>query len=345
MPIATRVKALATRVGQEIKTLKARVTALEVVPPAPVVRAVFVGSSNVADGTTPINMWPHKLCEKRGWVKHNFAIAGSAFTNANNFNSQIDSAWTSLTPTQRLEVKYVFVGDGSNNARGKTPASEIVTATTSLLSNIESKFPGAQTVIVPMIWPADTEKYAPTAFPYEQIWNWHMITQSEAIKRTIMPRMNVLFIDESWTWLTGHDGYMNAPNDVHPNAAGNSVIAGYVDRALNGEPIVGSQPWSIVVPSGSANLGGRGRDLAARRRGWNVSLEGSCNWKIASGSNWDIAIIPYGLRPTYNQPIAAMRGDTFAAIPAEVWPNGAVRIYQALPAGVAVFISGAYQLG
>jgi hypothetical protein len=290
-------------------------------------------------------MWPQKLCIARGWTMHNYAIGGSAYTNSNNFYAQTQSAIAGMTPTQRLEVGHFFVADASNNSRAKTPASDVLTAASALYAHIRTNFPNARIVVLPQIWPSDTEKYAPLAFAYEIVWNAFAVAHGEVQKEALADFDNSLFIDESWTWLTGLDGYMNALRDVHPNAAGNTLIAKLVSRALDGETITSSQPWTEVAVSSSATIGGRSRKMSARRRGWTVSVDGSAKWNSGSGSNWDIATLPYGMRPTYNLPVLAQRADTFAYLPCELWPNGAVRIYQALPANTVVWVSSTFQLG
>lgn len=312
-------------------------------------RVVVVGSSNAAGGSTPANMWPSKLCAIRGWTLHDYAIAGSAYTNTNNFDAQVQNAINGMSAAQRAEVLYFFVCDASNNSRAKTPSADVLAAATQTYSRIRDWFVNATIVVIPQIWPSDTQKYAPSAFPYETVWNAFAVAHAEAQREALRAFPRSLFIDESWTWLTGLDQFMTALNDVHPNADGMTVIANYINRALLGESPVGAQAWTDAVPTSGRTLGGRGRNLASRRRGWDVWTDGSVTSTAAitasTSSPVDIATVAYGARPTFNTPLAMLRGDTFAPVPAELWPNGAVRIYASVPANVAMWFSAAYELG
>lgn len=293
-------------------------------------RAVFIGSSNALSGAT---LWPTKLCALRGWTQHNFAIGGTGYcTPSQPFLTHAQAAVAAMSTQERAEVGHFFVADASNDARSNRTHTEMRTAATTLYQYIATNFPNATIVVLPQVWPADTEKYAPTAsFPYDPKWATSAIVGANAQREALRGFPRGLFADHSWTWLTGDDSLMTANADVHPNAAGHDVITHYLHRVLNGETIEPATGWVPLSMFASTTTGGRGRDLMVMRRGWDVFLEGSAlRTAEFTGTTQDYATLPYGYRPTFQVNGTAFRwdasGTTGEPSVLELYPNGVVRL-------------------
>lgn len=312
-------------------------------------RMVVVGSSNATAGAAN---WPEKLAGRLNLTPHIYAIGGSAYTGTNSFTTQVANAAAAMSATERAEVSLFFVCDASNNSRAKTSYGDVYAGAVATYDSVRASFPNARLVVIPQIWPSDTAKYAPTQFPYEQLWNEYALIHADAQRLALEWHSNALFIDESWTWLTGRDEYMTANNDVHPNASGHTIIARMIERALAGEDVTPRTRWSAATPGTGAILGGRGRSLAVRRDGWDVCIDGSARWSISGGGTVgdDIAFVPYGFRPTYNVQVMGTQLGIIGTgpetqVPVEIWPNGAVRVYRIIPQNDGVWFTANYRLG
>lgn len=314
-------------------------------------RSVFIGSSNATGAATS---WPAKLSTIRGWTMHNYAIGGQGYTSsaATNFAAQVQNAIAGMSVSERAEVGHFFVGDASNDARANATYETLLGLATSLFTTIRANFPNAKIVVLPIVWPADAQKYAPTAsFPYDQKWNASAMTAGQAQADALSAFSNARYLDESWTWLTGHDEWMLALNDVHPNPDGHTVIANLVDRALDGEDVVPTTGWQEVTPLASgwgfASTPQWGRRLSVRRRGWSVDIEGA----IKSGAAWggsyiDFAAVPYGFRPTWLTPVYSLWQGTRAPVPVEIYPgNGIMRLAASSASANGPHIVASYRMG
>lgn len=357
LPVATTGARGAARSATQAETI-AETATVEFVSPATLAawdknlrprrpRMVVVGSSNAVIGA---DYWPAKLGAMLGLTVHNYAIGGSSYTNNNNFDTQVQNAIAGMTETQRGEVSYFFICDASNNSRAKTPYADVYNNAVMTYQRTRDWFPNAKIVVIPQIWPSDTQKYAPTGFPYEIVWPGWALSHADAQRLALEIHTNALFVDESWTWLHARDNLMLANNDVHPNATGHTVIARMLGRVLAGEDVTPRTAWSNAAVTGSATLGGRGRPLATRRDGWDITVEGSVTWATNGASGWDMATIQYGFRPTYSIAGVGIRhggipSNTGDEVPFEIWPNGAVRVYQAMNQGDGIWLNTTYRVG
>jgi lysophospholipase L1-like esterase len=307
--------------------------------------AGFVGSSNVPHGP---NGWPQMICDELGLECVNEAIGGTSYTSPNSFLTQLTTMRDEHTEEQRAAFRYIFVGDASNNARGNEAYGVVAPAARTLYTFAQQNFPNAELVVLPMVWPADTARYAPAIIGgYDSRWNASAIRMMAAQRDALADYVGVLFAEESQSWLTGRNDLMTADGDVHPNALGNALIARYMLRVLQGEQITGrSQGWKAATPNPGYALGDTGRrDLSFYREGWTVHYEGSVSAQQAFANPSDWAVAPYGLRPTFLVPAYARWGTTVNRAPVEIWPNGTVRVSESGPAGQIIHLNGSYRLG
>src|SRR5690606_22503157 len=113
------------------------------------------------------------------------------------------------------------------------------------------------------------------------------------------------FVEDTWTWLTGHDEWMESSGGVHPNALGYSQIALWILKYLRGVPTTSYAPWTSVPVNNASYyesvLTGSSRPLRVKRDGWRVILDGTIVTKveIGAGPSSDWAIIPVGFRPSF----------------------------------------------
>lgn len=326
-------------------------------------RAVFIGNSNVT-ATHPVNSswitWPTLLCASRGWTQHNYAMNSQSFTTSGTIYNQLaQNAVNGMTAAQRAEVGYVFVCDGSSDARAAVSYSTLFTAAKQVYQTVRTGFPNARIVVVPQIWPADSQYYTPgtwnPAIPAAVIGT--SVAQADALSE-VDPRG--IYMDQSWSWLTARDQYMIQQSDVHPNAAGHALLANYINRGLDGETIVTRTLWTPVpTASGytetSTDFRARTRPLSVSRIGWEVTLEGFTQTTAARGGpNFDIGGpsgtgTPRQFRPAYSthgdSHKIILGGGTGASVPIEIWSNGYLRCTGTLSANEGVMVNARYLLG
>lgn len=315
-------------------------------------RVVFVGSSNTMPGT-----WPEKFMDLMDWrpgygyTIHNHAISGSGFTeNGYGFSKQIDDAYASIGAAEAANVGYVFFGDFSNDVRSVPAPATFRGWVASALRNARTKFPNARVIILPLIWPAYMNDHVPDAFAsFKYLWGPSLHNLVERA-RYEAHAWRCEFVEDSWTWMTGHTDWMQAMKDVHPNATGYTEVARWMAAYMRGESTTPTSPWFEAVPADTSyyelvNVNSFQR-LGGYVKGWTAHISGAIASKGSTGPVSDFArFTDKWIRPIDNKMLS---GDAWgidrAAIPVTMWGNGTVRANYTIPSASTLFITGTYQV-
>ena len=295
--------------------------------------AVFLGTSNVALTTST---WPATLCARMGWTERNFAKGSTGFdqadwSNANKFPEQMTAAINDPS-FNNLDVGYVFVADGGNDARND---KTVTTAATTVFNAAKTAFPNAKIICVPMLW-------GPNAEYNDLPLNWSRMTRVVKELRQVCLDLNVPFIEDTWTWHHGNTAAMIA-GEVHYNATGNKIIADRVQQFIQKGDATPVLDW-VPVPAraGYATAAiGSSRGLSVSRRGSVVHIDGVMRTTAAASAQfW--ATIPAEFRPTYSQELTGRDGVT--AVPIVINPNGALMAVASLGAGTNITVGSSYRI-
>ena len=295
--------------------------------------AVFLGTSNVALTTST---WPATLCARMGWTERNFAKGSTGFdqadwSNANKFPEQMTAAINDPS-FNNLDVGYVFVADGGNDARNDKTET---TAATTVFNAAKTAFPNAKIICVPMLW-------GPNAEYNDLPLNWNRMTRVVKELRQVCLDIHVPFIEDTWTWHHGNTAAMIA-GEVHYNATGNKIIADRVQQFIQKGDATPVLDW-VPVPAraGYATAAtGSSRGLSVSRRGSVVHIDGVMR-TTASASAQFWATIPAEFRPTYSQELTGRDGTT--AVPIVINPNGSLMAVASLAAGTSITVGSSYRI-
>ena len=183
------------------------------------VTAVAIGDSiSHGRGVLPAQAWPEQVAATRKWALDDLAISGSGFVKAGwgsfTYDAQVDTAL-------KLHPRIVLIAATRNDL---TIGDQALRAkTTLLLERIRSALPEATIVGTSAIWGADS----PPA----------RLSAVDALVREAVTGVGGTFLDLGLP-LAGHPELLQADH-IHPNAAGQSVVAGLVERALDADHITG----------------------------------------------------------------------------------------------------------
>jgi hypothetical protein len=340
---ADSIEALATAIGKDVKALRLKANGRRELEAYP--NCVIVGSSNALPST-----WGPEFCSTWGLTMRNYAIGGSAFTNANNFLAQLQSA-SADSAFVNTDVSLVVICDSSNNIRSwnNTGSSTDLTYVASeTFAYAKSTFPNARVVCIPVIWPADPIKNVTGVLGgWQYVWNEALMATVSMIQEAALLR-GVEVVDQSWTWLSGLPGVMNPDGSVHPNAAGYSMVAQWLTRHLQGGVTRKDTRWqNLYKPPGFGEITAGVPPLRIRREGWQVFVEGGVkvNSAVTSGTT-DFATLPDGLSPPNGWELTARQNGGQPTLGVQVYGQARVmRIWGNLPAGYEFFVYGQYSLG
>lgn len=305
----------------------------------PLVECVVVGSSNAV-----ANTWPTEFCATWGLTQRNYAIAGTGFTSATNFLSQLQSAAADAAFANN-DVGLVVICDASNNIRSWNNTGSTVDVgadASAAFSYARSTFPRARVVCIPVIWPSDPQTNV-TGVPggwQSSGWMLGLPAVVEQI-RTAAAVNNVEVVDHSWTWLSGLSGVMNADGSVHPNAAGYTLVAQWLSKHLRGESTRKDTPWANVPYLNATGA----PPLRWRRQGWDVYFNGGIQNTVAgSGGLTDVAQFPAGIRTSSGAEFTARPNGSTTAFGLQMYANGTLRIWTALSANSLLYTAGQFTL-
>lgn len=305
--------------------------------------AVIVGSSNAVPGT-----WAEGVCTALGLTMRNFSAGGAAY-HAGGFLAQVTAAKNDASFSNN-DVGFVFITDCSNDTRAKIDTVYVNSGP--VLAEARSAFPNARIIVIPIIWPADPSlQWANVPGGYQTSWNEWVHFNADALRRRCM-EYSCEFVEDSWTWLTGHNEWMESSGGVHPNTAGYTEVTRWVLKYLRGEETTAHTAWTPIVANNPAYIEtintGSARPIKVRRDGWKVVMDGAIIAKVAIATAYtDWLAIPPGFRPTYSSEIRIRVNNSLTPYPAQVFPDGTIRVYfpSVIPEGSYILASGTWEVG
>ncbi|WP_426520747.1 SGNH/GDSL hydrolase family protein [Diaminobutyricibacter sp. McL0618] len=221
--VAAGVATLAALSGCAAVTAERSVAAEAKVASAPhtsaTVTVVAIGDSiEHGRGVLPAQAWPEQVAASRKWALDDLAINGSGFVKAGaggyTYSAQIEIAI-------KLDPRIVLISATRNDLLINEQA--LRTKTVQLLDHLRAALPHATIVGTSAVW-GDTPVPA-------------RLTADNALTRQAVTDVGGTYIDLGIP-LAGHPALLQ-PDHVHPNAAGQTVVAGVVNRALDAAHITG----------------------------------------------------------------------------------------------------------
>ncbi len=183
------------------------------------VTAVAIGDSiSHGRGVLPAQAWPEQVAATRKWALDDVAINGSGFAKQGwggfTYDAQVDTAL-------RLHPRIVLIAATRNDL---TVDDRVLRARTGqVLDRIRSALPDATIIGTSAVWGDNT----PPA----------RLSAVDAVVRQAVTGVGGTFLDLGFP-LAGHPELLQADH-IHPNAAGQGVVAGVVERALDAAHIIG----------------------------------------------------------------------------------------------------------
>ena len=176
------------------------------------VDAVAIGDSIAfGKGVTPNEAWPALVSAAHGWQLTDLAVSGSGFVkagwNGTTYRQQVDAAL-------RLHPEVILLA-ATRNDREQDPAAVTANADR-MLRELRERFPEATIVGITGIWGSDE----PPA----------TMTRVDEIVGDAVRDVNGTWLDIGFP-LVGHPDLLQ-PDGIHPNAAGQKVVANTIDAKL-----------------------------------------------------------------------------------------------------------------
>lgn len=299
---------------------------------------VIVGSSNSTPGT-----WTSEFCANMGLTERNFSVGGGAYSTG-SILQQLMNAANSPTFNNR-DVGVVVLADASNDIRARV---DVGTYANAAIGYAHAQFPNAQIVVLPVIWPSTPAAFA-SQVPggYQENWHIWLHRDVDQLRRACLDGWAWL-VEDSWTWLTGRDELMKS-GEVHPNAAGYSVVAKMMVRFMRGMPTRMDAPWADMSLAGNVEAGS-GQRPATIRKGWTVQFNGAMKalQQLAVNSigvGADVGSVANGYRPSYTVELQGRVHETNAVVPVMVYPNGLMRVQGNVPRDNLLMLTGSWEVG
>lgn len=176
---------------------------------------ITIGDS-YSQADSELNTWPYWLHQLDASIKvNNFGVSGAGFNVGSKlFHDQLQNANEQLEDHD--SINYIVIAGGRNDIMDESAA---MTRITELCTDARTWFPNARVIIVPMLWDQTS------------------ITENELAKINAISkagnRNGADVIIGAWIWGKGEPDYYQT-NDIHPNAKGAKVMAGYILSALKG---------------------------------------------------------------------------------------------------------------
>ena len=165
----------------------------------------------------------NRLATATQMTAFNFGVAGAGFARTNNIlYSQLQTALSSMTETQRLNTSIVIVYAGYNDIKNDMDTDAIVTNCVTLVREINIAFPNAKIILAPFNW------------------GYGKLSEQENTKITVcMNRIErdtslypVTLLKLARFWNLGILSYFR--NESHPSVAGYNHIASFFLNAIYG---------------------------------------------------------------------------------------------------------------
>jgi acyl-CoA thioesterase-1 len=183
------------------------------------VTAVAIGDSiSHGRGVLPAQAWPEQVAVDRMWALDDVAINGSGFVKAGWDGFTYD---TQVATALKLRPRIVLIAATRNDLT--IDAQDLRAKTTQILIRIRSALPDATIVGTSAVWGDST----PPA----------RLSAVDALVRQAVAGVGGTFLDLGFP-LAGHPELLQADH-IHPDAAGQTVVARAVERALTAAHLPG----------------------------------------------------------------------------------------------------------
>lgn len=205
----------ATAIAAETTRATAREDALDAKISKSGFNIITIGDS-YSQAESEVNTWPYWLHQLDASIKvNNFGVSGAGFNVGTKlFHDQLQNAHERLEDPD--SINYIVIAGGRNDIMDDSAA---MTRITELCTDARTWFPNARVIIVPMLW------------------DYSSIQENERIKINAISKAGnkngADVIIGAWIWGKGEQGYYQSDN-IHPNATGAKVMAGYILSALKG---------------------------------------------------------------------------------------------------------------
>lgn len=315
-------------------------------------RVVCIGNTN-SDNITGSreDTWITKLGANLGWTVHNFAKNDTSVMGPNStdsFPGQVSTAASTMTTQEKAEVGLVFICEFSDSVRLRHGYDNVRATTADMLTALKVAFPNASIVIVPILWPAEHQRYWPSsAGPYDATASANVYAIVSAIRIASLAVPNATVLNDTWSWFIGASYAMAGEGIPYISGYGHTMLSNMVMKALSGSNFVADTPWTPVTFS--TNLSSSSmeyKSLSVRRESWKGYIEGEAkvgDTDIPAGSV--IASVPAGFYPSLRSDIYYRYLDSEKVHSLTLLPSGGIINEKVIPAGSYINANGTYSLG
>lgn len=189
---------------------------------------VFIGDSWTT-GTGATNRLTERfttlIAQNFGMTEFNFGVGASGFTRPYTFISQVETANSSMTETEKNMTSICLITGGVNDIRwsSETTLSAFTAAVVACVERAKAVFPNAQIVLA--IGTTTNDIYTDT--------NRHWYYQAMKAVKQQHSEGRVLIIDHVGAAINGVAANY-ASDNLHPNTLGHSLLAGFLTNAIQG---------------------------------------------------------------------------------------------------------------
>ena len=217
---------------------------------------ITIGDS-YSQAESELNTWPYWLHQLDASINvQNYGVSGAGFNVSTKlFHDQLQNAHNSIQNPD--SINYIVIAGGRNDIMDESAATTRITA---LCTDARAWFPNARVIIIPMLWDNSS------------------IRENELAKINAISkagnRNGADVVMGAWIWGKGEPDYYQS-NDIHPNAKGAKVMAGYILSAIKGT-------YSPRYERGHYNWRGAKFDCVLHDNLVTVNISGDMNTTYAS---------------------------------------------------------------
>ena len=189
---------------------------------------VFIGDSwTYGSGATNrlTERFTTLIAQNFGMTEFNFGVGAAGFTRPNTFISQVETANSSMTTTEKNMTSICLITGGVNDIRwsSETTLSAFVNAVVACVERAKEVFPNAQIVLA--CGTTTNNTFTDT--------NRHWYYQAMKAVKQQHTEGRVLIIDHVGAAINGVEANYTSDN-LHPNTLGHSLLAGFLTNAIQG---------------------------------------------------------------------------------------------------------------
>ena len=189
---------------------------------------VFIGDSwTYGSGATNrlTERFTTLIAQNFGMTEFNFGVGAAGFTRPNTFISQVETANSSMTTTEKNMTSICLITGGVNDIRwsSETTLSAFVNAVVACVERAKEVFPNAQIVLA--CGTTTNNTFTDT--------NRHWYYQAMKAVKQQHTEGRVLIIDHVGAAINGVEANYTSDN-LHPNTQGHSLLAGFLTNAIQG---------------------------------------------------------------------------------------------------------------